>query len=232
MVIGKGVESIAKDAFKDCTNLVRCSFSSIESLMNIDFGNEYSNPLCYAKALNVDGKVVTELIIPESVTAVKKFAFYGCNSIRKVTDGRNVTSIGESAFYNNVKLTSVLIGGKVEKIGDYAFNKCPLTTIYNYAEYPQNCGKDVFSIAKENCKLYVLPESVDLYNVHQDWYEFNINAMDEDMVGVGNVRDNLNDNVNGMFDLSGRRMNANDSDNLNRLPKGIYIVKGKKVVVK
>ncbi|MBQ9558665.1 MAG: hypothetical protein IJ762_04820 [Bacteroidaceae bacterium] len=103
---------------------------------------------------------------------------------------------------------------------------------YNYAEYPQNCGKNVFSIPKENCKLYVLPESVDIYSVHQDWYEFNINAMDEDMVGVGNVRDNLNDNVNGMFDLSGRRMNANDSDNLNRLPKGIYIVKGKKVVVK
>ena len=234
--------------------MTRTDYASIESLLGIQFGNAYSNPLHITKALNVGGKIVTELEIPESVTAINSFAFCYCNSIKKVTGGKNVTSIGKSAFNNNVKLTSVQIGGKVEEIGDYAFNKCPLTTIYNYAEYPQNCGSNTFSIAKENCKLYVLPESVDMYSVHQDWYEFNIMGMDEETVGIEAIDNGqlTMDNAKGVYDLSGRRINVNDrsattgdaclsknvNDNLNskckiqnsKLRKGIYIVNGKKLL--
>lgn len=44
-----------------------------------------------------------------------------------------------------------------------------------------------------------------------------------------NVNDNANDNVNtkGVFDLSGRRVNSNG-----KLPKGIYVIDGHKIVVK
>ena len=241
------VTSIGKDAFKECTGLARTDYASIESLLGIQFGNSYANPLYYTKALNVGGKIVTELEIPENVAAINSFAFYNCNSIKKVTGGKNVTSIGKSAFYNNVKLTSVQIGGKVEEIKDYAFNKCPLTTVYNYAATPQNCGIETFSIDKSTCNLYVLPESVEQYENHQDWYEFNINAMDAETVGVeaiGNGQLTM-DNAKGVYDLSGRKMNANVNDNVNvnnnvnnskfgiqnsKLKKGIYIVNGKKLL--
>ena len=227
------VTSIGKDAFKECTGLARTDYASIESLLGIQFGNAAANPLYYTKALNVGGKIVTELEIPESVAAINSFAFYNCNSIKKVTGGKNVTSIGKSAFYNNVKLISMQIGGKVEEIKDYAFNKCPLTTIYNYAVTPQNCGKETFSIDKSTCNLYVLPESVEQYENHQDWYEFNINAMDAETVAIENVNVNENDNETlryekGVYDLSGRKVNVNNS----KLKKGIYIVNGKKTQVR
>ena len=227
------VTSIGKDAFKECTGLARTDYASIESLLGIQFGNAAANPLYYTKALNVGGKIVTELEIPESVAAINSFAFYNCNSIKKVTGGKNVTSIGKSAFYNNVKLISMQIGGKVEEIKDYAFNKCPLTTIYNYAATPQNCGKETFSIDKSTCNLYVLPESVEQYENHQDWYEFNINAMDAETVAIENVNVNENDNETlryekGVYDLSGRKVNVNNS----KLKKGIYIVNGKKTQVR
>jgi len=151
-----------------------------------------------------------------------------------VTGGKNVTSIGKSAFYNNVKLTSMQIGGKVEEIKDYAFNKCPLTTVYNYAATPQNCGIKTFSIDKSTCDLYVLPESVEQYENHQDWYEFNINAMDAETVGVEAIDNGqlTMDNGKGVYDLSGRRVNvnANGNGNNSRLKKGIYVVNGKKLL--
>jgi len=85
--IPNSVTSIGDDAFKECTGLIRTDYASIESLLGIQFGNSYANPLYYTKALNVSGKIVTELEIPESVAAINSFAFYNCNSIKKVTGG-------------------------------------------------------------------------------------------------------------------------------------------------
>ena len=80
---------------------------------------------------------------------------------------------------------------------------CPLTRIYSYAEYPPSCGTEVFSVVKKNCKLYVLPESVDLYNISQDWYEFNILPMDEVALSVREV--GTGKGIQEYYDLQGRR---------------------------
>ena len=221
--IGMGVELIETNTFKDFTALQRCSFASIESLMDITFENASANPLSITKALNVNGKIVTELAIPNSVTAIKNFVLYNCNSVRKVTGGRNVTSIGESAFCNNTKIRSVQIGDKVEAVSDYAFSDCSLTEIYNYARQPQNVGQNAFTMDKTKCTLYVLPESVDAYASHQDWYEFDIqpinNALDIEGVGSGTTGEPV------YYDLQGRRVEQPGR-------KGIFIVNGKKIIKK
>ena len=224
LTLGENVRSIAASAFKGCTNLARADFASIESLLSIDFGNSTANPLYYTKALNVGGKIVRELEVPKGITEIKAYALYNCNSVSKAIIGSDVTSIGSYAFYNNVKLKE----------------------IYNYAVTSQNCGKDYFNLDKSTCNLYVLPESVEQYENHQDWYEFNINAMDAETVGVEAV-DNGQwtiDNAKGVYDLSGRKVNINDrsattgdaclSKNVNvnnsKLKKGIYIVNGRTVL--
>lgn len=227
--IGTNVENIEKDTFKDFTSLQRCSFGSIEGLLNIKFGNAAANPLSITKTLNVDSKVVTELVIPESVTAINDYALYNCNSVKKMIGGGHVTSIGNYAFYNNAKLSSIQIGKNVETIGDYAFNGCPLTNIYNYAEYPQNYNSNVFSIVKENCNLYVLPECADMYKVHQDWYEFDIQPMDEEALAVESIRQLDNSQFDDCYSLSGRK--------LSQIQRGINIVRmkdgtTKKVLIK
>ena len=214
--LGTNVENIEEDSFKDFTSLQRCSFGSVESLLRIKFGNAVANPLSITKVLNVNSKVVTELVIPESVTTINDYALYNCNSIKKMIGGGQLTNIGKYAFYNNVKLSSIQIGSKVESIGNYAFKDCIMTQIYNYAEYPQSCASNVFSIVKENCKLYVQPESVDLYKVHQDWYEFNIMAMDDEALPVESIRQLNHSQFNDYYDLSGRK--------LSKLQRGIHVL--------
>ncbi len=172
-----GVKEIEADAFKDCTNLERCSFESVEGLLNIKFGNGYANPLCQNKVLNIGDKIVTELAIPESITEVKDYALFNCRSLKSVTEGDNVKTIGIGAFSGNTKLNKVVLGSQVEKIGNTAFSQCPLTSIYSYAEVPPTCGNNVFTMNAEDCKLYVPSASISRYQNHQDWYEFDIQPM-------------------------------------------------------
>ena len=220
-----GVKEIGADAFKDCTNLERVSFESAEGLLGITFGNGYANPLCQNKVLNIGDKIVSELVIPESVTSVNNYALFNCRSIKKVTGGENVKSIGVGAFSGNVKLSELHLGSSVKKIGNEAFSQCPLTTIYSYAVTPPTCGNNVFTINAENCKLYVPEESVSKYQNHQDWYEFNIQAM-KDETGIETLRDEENEEMGNatLYDLQGRR--------IMKPTRGIYVRNGKKVAIK
>ena len=256
ITIPESVTSVGEDAFKGCTELTAVHTSNLAAWFGISFANVSSNPLSNAHHLYVDGEEVTEVSIPESITTIGAHTFYGCSEITSVTGGRNLTNIGKSAFYGCEKLkyfyvpggvknieastfegckrmTEVRIGSGVETIGNRAFYDCPLLRIYNYAEFPQNCGTNTFSVVKSNCKLFVHADSQDLYSVHQDWYEFNIQPMDDEALAIENVNVNENDNETlryekGVYDLSGRKVNVNDS----KLKKGIYIVNGKKTQVR
>lgn len=130
--------------------------------------------------------------------------FNGCSGLTSVTIPNSVTSIGHNAFSRCSGLTSVTIPNSVTSIGYEAFWNCPLTRIYSYAEYPPSCGIDVFSVVKKNCNLYVLPKSVDIYNIDQDWSEFNILPMDEVALSVREV--GTGKGKQEYYDLQGHRI--------------------------
>ena len=151
VTIGSGVKSIGKSAFEDCSGLKRAEFASIESLCNISFGNEYSNPLRYAHHLYIDGQEVTDLVIPEGVTSIGNVAFRNCSGLTSVTIGSSVTSIGNSAFYSCSGLTSVTcLAENVPGTGSSAFHKVPQST----------------------ATLYVPAGSVDAYKAAEQWKDF------------------------------------------------------------
>ena len=58
----------------------------------------------------------------------RKNAFYGCNSLKTVTIGKNVTSIGEKSFYKCTSLTKVKIPARVSKMGKAVFYGCKKLT--------------------------------------------------------------------------------------------------------
>ncbi len=109
VTIGNGVTSIGASAFYGCDNLTGVYITDIEKWLNIIFNNNHSNPLYYAKNLYLNGVLVTDLVIPDSVTGIGDYAFYGCESLASITIRDSVTSIGKSAFYGCDNLTGVYI---------------------------------------------------------------------------------------------------------------------------
>ena len=71
------VIEIGESAFANCLSLTKVNYlGTISEWINIEFNNQTSNPLYYAKNLYLNGKLVTELVIPEGITEIKNFAFY------------------------------------------------------------------------------------------------------------------------------------------------------------
>ena len=128
VIIPDSVTSIGNSAFYNCTSLTSVHISDIAAWCNISFVDGYSNPLYYAKNLYLNGNLVTELVIPNSVTSIGNSAFYNCTSLTSVTIGNGVTSIGSSAFEGCSSLTSVTIGNSVKSIGSEAFRNCTSLT--------------------------------------------------------------------------------------------------------
>jgi len=128
ITIPDSVISIGWYAFEDCTSLASVSITDIAAWCNIGFENYRANPLYYAKNLYLNGELVTDLVIPDSVTSIGYSAFYNCSSLTSITIPDSVTSIGERAFYNCYNLTSITIPDSVTSIGDDAFYNCTSLT--------------------------------------------------------------------------------------------------------
>ena len=150
VTIPNSVTSIGEKAFSDCSGITSITIpSSVTKIGNDAFYSidnvAYSGTATGGPwgALVVNGyaegdilysdKTKTHLIkcstsakevtIPNSVTSIGDWAFYGCNGLTSLIIPNSVESIGENAF-SSCSLTSVTIPNSVTSIGDWAFGGC------------------------------------------------------------------------------------------------------------
>ena len=93
------VNDFSSFAFYGCRALKTVNYTgTIDQWCAASFYDEGSNPLSNSAALYLNGVEVLDLVIPDSVTEISRYAFYKCTSIESVAVGQNVTKIGKHAF--------------------------------------------------------------------------------------------------------------------------------------
>lgn len=76
VTIPNSVTSIANNAFGECKSLDVVRVNDLWAWLDIDFGNEYANPLYYAGHLYLnDTDITTNLVIPNDAMRIKKYTF-------------------------------------------------------------------------------------------------------------------------------------------------------------
>ena len=147
LILPNSVRSIGDIAFTYCSGLEK---------ITVESGNS-----CYDSRDNCNSIIDTEFntlivgcknsVIPNSVTSIGYYAFYGCSGLTELTLPDSVSSIGDGAFI------------------------CcsDLSKITSLAEIPPVCGSGVFDrVNKTNCELIVPVISVTAYKQAEVWNEF------------------------------------------------------------
>jgi hypothetical protein len=122
ITIPSSVKSIEREAFSECEGLNKIIIKDIAAWCNIDFGDNTLQ--IYAGHIYSDENTeITNLVIPEGITAIKRFAFANMSSLTSVIIPNSVTEIGAYAFLCS-GLISVALPNSVTSIEEETFSGC------------------------------------------------------------------------------------------------------------
>ena len=135
ITIPNTIKKIGKGAFRECSKLSSVFISDIISWCNIDFEDYNSNPLCgksykfIDEELYINGVLVNEIEIPNTVTSIGPYAFANCKNIISVKIPNSVISIGKGAFSSCCNLESVNIPDNIKRIEEDTFSYTNISSI-------------------------------------------------------------------------------------------------------
>jgi len=224
ITIPNSVTKIGASAFFGCSGLTGVNILDLTAWCKIKFDSYDANPLWYAQHLFLNGTEIKNLVIPNDITEIKKYAFIRCcgltilsisNSVTKIGDEafescirltgelnipHSVTEIGEMAFYKCYGMTHVTIPYSVTKIGDKAFKDCNLESVTSYRMIPPSCGSYAFDGSYSSI-LKVRENAKDAYANASEWHKFtNI----QEISGVDDIKMDNNAIEVARYDIHGR----------------------------
>ena len=256
--IPASVTSIGNYTFNNCSNLADVVIEDRTSELTL--GSNGSSPLfasCPLDSVYIGGKIkyntssssgyspfyrntsLRTIVISDTEEEIYNNEFYGCTNLKNVTMGDGVKKIGNWAFSGCSNLDYFNFGSGMQSIGDEAFSDCTnLTMLISYAEAPPTCGSMALDdINKWECVLRVPQNRLSVYQAADQWKEFFF--IEDVLTGINEIEAETEGDAQGdaqgdVYSLNGTLLKRNV--NVNRLnsilPAGLYVVNGKKVVVK
>jgi len=170
--------------------------------------------------------------ITDAETEIYDNEFYGCSNLQSLKIGNGVTQIGRWAFSGCSSMDYFSAGYKVESIGEEAFSDCTgLKKYYSLSMNPPVCGNQALDdINKWDCTLYIPDGSIKSYQEAPQWKDFFFIDM-LDPAGIEMIVEE--DTPFDIFKLNGVVVKRGASKiDIENLPSGLYIINGKKVIVK
>jgi cell surface protein len=226
--IHKDVKELRNKVFEGCSAL--STFIIEDRNTSLKIGSNGSDPFfkdCKLDSVYIGGKMdyntsssagyspfynnksLRTVKISDAETTIYDKEFYGCNNLKNVSFGKGLESIGADAFYDCVNVMQI---------------SCD-------AELPPSCSANLFDpINKWECKLIVPKNSIEAYKKADGWKEFFL--IEGATTGIINNIYNKIENVD-VYTIDGiKRLSKANVNEINALPKGVYIINGKKIVIK
>ena len=144
LVIPKSVTNLDYRSFYMCYNLAKIEVESGNPVFD-------SRDNCNAIIETASNNLVlgcASTIIPNSVTGIGDYAFYGCSELKAIVIPDKVEQIGYGAFYSCHNSTSLHLGSGLKSIGDYAFNGCSMLTSVVIPDNVESIGYYAFMFCR------------------------------------------------------------------------------------
>lgn len=167
-IIPSSVQTIGASVFSD-TSISAIYISDLSVWCKIEFGSSPLNSPTSASMVNLylNDVIITDLVIPDDVTSISNYAFYGAQGVTSLTIGKNVTSIGRISFNYCRGLTTVNWNAISCTSGEYStpiFSGCSNLATVNIGEDVKELGSYIFSgcsgITTVNWNAIALQESI------------------------------------------------------------------------
>jgi len=184
---------------------------------------------------------LTSVKIPFGITIIDNLCFSGCKGLTSVNIPNSVTEIHEYGFSGCSAIKEIIIGSNIKRIDQHAFTNCSeLLDVYCFSESVPKTKENIFEGSYiEYSILHVPANSINSYKASTPWNQFKkivpIVATDPqpitetDLSSINGVQIDNDNTIQSVYSVNGRKLNVSDTS---VLPKGVYIINGKKRLIK
>lgn len=195
---------------------LRVNISDLDAWCKIESdGGYWEEPVRFYN-LYKDGVEVTEVAIPDGMTSISK-VFHSCSNLSKVTIPSSVTDVNCAFYWCKNLRTVVNLSADPQPIDLY------------YVDSGTRAEGDYHMafqyVEKNECTLYVPQGSMTTYSLANGWKDFS-HILEIDHTAVRGIM--MDGEPFDVYNLLGYKV-LSGVNSLNGLPKGIYIVNGRKV---
>ena len=144
------VASLADSSFEGCVNIKKVVVSDLAGWCVVSFPSAVANPLSVAHELYVDDVRITDLIIPEGVSAVKNYAFTSATNLISVSFPSSIASVENTAFDGCTSLKKVSVSDLASWCG---------VSFWSASANPLAVAHDLY-VGEERITELVIPDGV------------------------------------------------------------------------
>ena len=136
--INASIQEVKNSAFYGCISIQDVYITDLDAWCKAFFYGSFANPLAYAQNFYVDGKLLTQLVVPEGVERLFDCVFSNYEKLTSVVLPVSMRAISEKAFEHCDNITAVYYKGSQQQWQEISFgnlyNKIADVTCYYYSQ--------------------------------------------------------------------------------------------------